>query len=174
LKRILVLCAFGVASVAHAGLVGTKSDPIGAPGGGSSSIGFMPMLQMIIALAIVVGLLKFVLPRIAGKLNKQLVTGVGSTIKIEESAAFAGGTLYVVQARGKTLLLSVSGTGVACLSDLTDPAPAPEPPTFQEMVEAEQEKPMQPFAIVTDPQPSPEDERVSAAAALERLTRLSG
>jgi hypothetical protein len=172
LKRLLVICALGAAGFAHAGFAGTKGDPISSPSGGSS-VGFMSMLQMLIALGIVIALLKVVLPKLAGKLNKKLVTSVGSAIRIEESAAFAGGSLYIVHAKNKTLLLSVATTGVSCLADLTNPEPAPELPSFQELVEAEQEGPMQPFAIVNDPQPSPTEEKASAVAALERLKRLS-
>jgi flagellar biogenesis protein FliO len=136
----------------------------------TGGVGIMSFVQMMVALGIVLLLLKFVLPKLATKLNKKIVTKVGSGIQIEESAAFAGGTLYIVNAKSKSLLLSVNSQGVSCLADLTAPQ-APQP-TFQEIVDKEIEGPMQPFAVVDHALPA--DEAQSAAAALERLKRLSG
>jgi flagellar biogenesis protein FliO len=127
---------------------------------------------MIIALGVVLVLLKLVMPKLVSKLNKKIVTKVGSAIQIEESAAFAGGSLYIVKAKSKTLLLSVTAAGVTCLADLSAQNGEDAMPTFQEMVDNEIEGPMQPFAVVDAALSDESPQRV--ADALERLKRLAG
>lgn len=141
---------------------GTKKDALAtAPAGGSTA---MPLFQMLLALGIVFALLKFGLPKLASKLNKRLVTGVNSSIRIEESANFAGGSLYIVGARDRTLLLSVGTNGVSCVADLTPVERAPEPPLFSEVLDK---------AVVAEPQPSDEPDPVEVRRALDRLARLA-
>lgn len=114
--------------------MGTKTDPMGlgsATGGGGFGIG--PIVQTLLALGLVALLLKFALPKLAASLNKKLRSSGEAGIRIEESATFAGGTLYIVTARNRSLLLSVSTSGVACLADLTS-GPLVEPATFGEML----------------------------------------
>ncbi len=121
----------------------------------------MPLIQMAIALAIVLALLKFVLPKMVGKMNKKLVTSTASALNIEESATFAGGTLYIVRARSKTLLLSVSTQGVNCLADITEPTIAIEEKTeFEEIIDNEPGQTLPNTAVIED--------------ALARLERLAG
>lgn len=206
MRKILTLSALALAAASWAGdgILGTKASPVTGAVTADSGVGAMPFLQMMLALGVVLLLLKFVLPKLANKLNKKIVTKDGSGIQIEESAAFAGGSLYIVKARSKTLLLSVSSTGVTCLSDLTTTQqPAPDLPTFRELVEKEQSGPLQPFAVIeadipnlkAAPKPTPSKAKrvldiddigsnkrepvspgsqADAAAILERLNRLSG
>ncbi len=144
----LTLILLAGSAYAGDGILGTKASPTtGGVTPDSSGVGFMPFMQMILALGVVLLLLKFVMPKLVTKLNKKIVSKDGSSLQIEESAAFAGGSLYIVRAKGKTLLLSASNTGVSCLADLTGSA-APELPSFQEIVEKEQSGPLQPFAVV--------------------------
>lgn len=116
---------------------GTKSDVIRSGASGASGVGLMPFFQMLIALAIVFGLVKILLPKLISKVGKRLVANSGSGVAVHESASFPGGNLYVVEARGRTLLLGVSSAGVSCLADLTEPAP-PAPPAFLEVLERAQ------------------------------------
>jgi len=155
---------------------GAKADPVGQSGAGAGNgPGIGSLFNVLLALGIVYGLLRFAGPKIIGRMNRRLATGVGSDIRIEESATFAGGNLYVVTARGRSLLLSVGSGGVQCLADLTSPTPKePEPPTFGDLVEQEirsvsAERRTEP--PVTDETPVPEDEWTSALARLERLER---
>jgi flagellar biogenesis protein FliO len=178
MRKLLILlgAATGPLAMGGEGFLGTKASPVAGPmTADTGGAGFMPFLQMMIALVIVLALLKFVMPKMVTKLNKKLVTKLGSGIRIEESAAFAGGTLYIVQAKSKTLLLSVTSSGVACLSDLTEAQPQPDLPTFQEIVNKEMAGPLQPLAVVDAT--AIEDAtraREDAHAALERLRRLAG
>lgn len=161
---VLLIPAFSLAQK-----LGTKPDlSLGAP---ASSAG-VPVLQMFVSLAIVLGLLKFVLPKMATKLNKKLATPLNSSIKIEESAHFAGGALYVVSAKGKSLLLSVSNSGVQCLADLSDTAPKPAPePLFMEVLKEEFDHPTATSLQVVNDAPI---DRKQAEEALARLERLVG
>lgn len=164
------------ASVAQETLLGSKKDVIGDVPNTGAGIGIMPLLQMLVALAIVVGLLKFAVPRLAGKVNKKLVTNINSSIRVEESANFAGGTLYIVQAKSKTLLLSVSSTGTTCLADISE-APQKEFPTFNEMLsDHKSQAPRSPAefreVVVEIEEPLTEAER-QAKSMLDRLSRFS-
>lgn len=160
-------------SLSAQGFPGAKSDPVGSSSNAASGAGIGSLFNILLALGIVYGLLKFAMPKMLGRMNRKLATGVGSDIRIEESATFAGGSLYVVSARGRSLLLSVGTQGVQCLADLTDPVPKPEPPTFGDFVEQEiravsaERTPASPTLEET---PVPESEW---ATALERLERLA-
>jgi flagellar biogenesis protein FliO len=137
----------------------------------------MPFLQMMLALAIVLVLIKFVLPKLMGGINKKAVAKSGPGIDVEESTNFAGGQLHVVTVRGKTLLLGSSTSGLTCLADLGSTRPKADAPLFMDMVAQETE---QPSHMYVDPQgqPSPamksalSDEEVQAA--LDRLNKLGG
>lgn len=167
--RILasILAVLAIPAFSLGQKLGTKGDVIvaNAPTSG------VPILQMFISLAIVLGLLKFVLPKIAGKLNKKLVTPLNSGIKIEESAHFAGGALYIVSARGKSLLLSVGTSGVQCLTDLTEANPAKQEPLFMEVLKEEVDRPSVPDMAIVNDEPI---DRKKAQEALARLERLVG
>ena len=168
-KLVTLLAAFaaGNAFAQDAGYLGTKVSGTAAAGGATAPGGVGSFIQMVMALGIVLVLLKTVAPKIIGKLNKRIVTTATSTINIEETACFAGGTLYVIHAKAKTLLVCCSSSGVTCLADLTETTtPAPEIPSFQEIVESA--KPYDPSSAVVTTEPSKDVE-----AALQRLERLA-
>lgn len=178
MKGLSALAFVLAAGFASAGEFGTKSDPIGAgvTSTASTGLGLMPFMQMLVALGIVLLLIKFVLPKAVNKLNKRLVTGVNSTINIEESAAFAGGNLYVVTARNKTMLLSVHASGVNFLADLSEPNTQPDPPLFMDILDREEQKPTPSYT----PEQFANDRAVvetlsedQIEQALTRLSRLS-
>lgn len=142
----------------------------------SATGGFMPLLQMLLALAVVVAVIKFAVPRLATRVNKKLVTTLEGGIKIEESANFAAGSLYVLTARKKTLLVSVTSSGVTCLADLSEPA-APEPASFREILgDQRQAAPLSPAefreAVIEVEEPMTEAER-QAKQMLDRLSRFA-
>lgn len=147
---LIGLCLTVGAYAQDQGLLGTKSSPISA-GSGSSGMGVMPLIQMAIALAVVLGLLKFVLPKMVGKMNKKLVTSATSALHIEESANFAGGTLYVVRAKSKTLLLSVSTQGVNCIADLSEESKVePEKTAFEMIIDEAPGEKLPEYAVVEE------------------------
>lgn len=165
---LTILCLAGLAG-AQDGLLGTKASAIAAPTSSGGGMGVMPLIQMALALGVVMLLLKFVLPRMVGKMNKKLTTNTTGGLQIEESATFAGGTLYVVRARTKTLLLSVSTQGVNCLADITEPEVKTEP-DFEDLV---QQAPGDKAPVVEEPIVEAPQSAV-IETALERLARLAG
>lgn len=156
----------GVFILAHSalaggtGLVGTKLGGDFATPQPAAGVGFAALAQMLFALAIVGFLLKWVLPRIAGKMTKKLTASPEGGIRVEESAQFAGGNLYIVSARGKSLLISVAGANVATLAELPTPTTKPDP--FEVALAEAQVRPPHSAA------------ELEARAALDRLTQLTG
>lgn len=158
-----LLTHFVAASLSHAGggIIGTRTGgEFATPAPSSGGVGFGALAQMILALAIVAFLLKWVLPKVAGKVSKKLVTTADSGIRVEESAQFAGGSLYIVSARGKSILISVTGTQVTTLTEL-DSVPKPIKDPFEQVLEAAQAM------------PTPTSAELEARAALDRLAHLT-
>jgi hypothetical protein len=157
-------------SIAYAGgEYGTKKDvvlPASQPLPSGSTLGGMQLLQMLVAVAIVVAILKFLLPKVLSKVNRRLNTSIGSSIRIEESASFAGGNLFVIGARTKTLLVCVSPHGVTCLADLSEPQ-TQEPKAFFEILDEAATRPQ-----AQSTQQAAEFSNSDIQAALTRLARL--
>lgn len=149
--------------------VASPIQGLGTKPGGSfqavqpTQIGFMPILQLIVALGIVTFLLKWVLPKVAERLNKSFRQKAGQIVTVEETTPFQGGTLLVVKARGKTLLIGSTGTSVSTLADLTE-IPTEVPSPFETQLDAE-------VGIAVEKSGyAPLD----PAEALRRLTQLGG
>ncbi len=138
-RLILLICTVLGSSVAFAadGVLGTKSDSVPALQGPTSSGG--SLLQMVIAVLVVFGLMKYFLPKMMAKFGGKLNPGVGSSIKIEESASFQGGTLYLVTVKDRSLLLGVSGTNLSTLADLGTVSKPDPGPTFMEILDVADE-----------------------------------
>lgn len=167
--RRLLMVSFLIPALAGAQALGTKANSSALAGGASSPVGIMPLFQMLLALGIVFALLKFGLPKVASRLNKHLATPLNSSIRIEESANFAGGALYLVNVKKRSLLISVGSQGVSCLADVTEtPTASTEPATFEELVQSA------PEWTPTEPQPETDGSLSTDAikAALDRLSRL--
>ncbi len=142
--------AFLLAQDANTAL-GTKGDlikPETTDQATCPNIGFTQFLPMLVALAIIFVLLKFVAPKMIGKFNKRLTTPLNSPIILEESANFATGNLQVVTVRGKSLLLAITPQGVTCLSEVPSKAPEDPVPAFFELLDKEAVEP-RPQRIVT-------------------------
>lgn len=140
MKGLCVVLAWMGAAVALAQAdLGVKADLVATPVRSSQPIvSAMDLLQLVVSLVLVLALVKFALPKLLGKFSGKLSTTAGSSIRIEESAHFANGQLYVVTVRGRTLLLSAGTQGVRCLVDLTQGKPnLEEPPAFFEMLDAQ-------------------------------------
>ncbi|MBS1707322.1 MAG: hypothetical protein JSS65_01230 [Armatimonadetes bacterium] len=155
-KTALLGLAFTLTSFAWAGeTLGTKKDLTTAP---ATSVGpavsGMEVFQMVAALAVVFGLLKWGLPFVMSKFTKRLDTSIDNPIRSMESANFGGGTLQVVEVRDRTLLLSVTASGASLVCDLTTTpsAEAVKPKAFFELLDEKraEEKPVAPTHAVVD------------------------
>lgn len=167
----LGLIAVALALSAQEKGLGTKAEVKlpQMPESNTGSVGFLPLLQMVVALGIVLAIIKWLLPKMLGKVNKKVHTRLTSSIEIEESASFAGGQLLVVKARGRTLLLCSNGAQVSCLADLTEGAPLhTDEPAFFEVVDQAQKKPESVLAAVLMNEETDEDQQ----RRIDRLQRL--
>lgn len=141
------------------GIHGLREDaptPMQEAAGG---IGFQSLAQMLIALAIVVVLIRWLVPKYASKFGKRPKVNTNNP-DIEEVGALALGPnqAHLIKVRGRTLLVGSSAQGVSLIADLTDDAgvfhlPIQEPASSQ------------PQAYI---EPGPTD----FDSVLERLNRL--
>lgn len=172
MRRLLCLSALAapVASLCQVGTyAGTKADNVkSVPVAGPSGMGMMPFFQMLLALAIVYLALKLWLPKLISKFKKRIVPSAEGGIRIQESAAFAGGSLYIIEARGKSLLVCAAATGVTCLATLQD-EPKP-PPCFLDVLDEVQQGAAPPEISGADSTP-PDD---SILDNVDRIIRGTG
>ena len=185
MKSLFIALGFALpGSLALAQELGTKPDlSLGNPTSFSAPNSVMPLVQLAVVVGIIVLALKCVLPRMLPMINKKLNPSLGSRIKIEESASFAGGTLYIVSVGDQSALLSVSSQGVQKVMNLGGKEVDAEP-AFFEHVDKRAEKPIARAAVVLreDPdairEPKPAVANTmspdQAAIALDRLKRLIG
>lgn len=160
----LVVASFGWAQNA---LSGMKDDVITAPttqasGGGS----VMPLVHLFLVIGVLFVLIKFALPKVLLKMTNKLTPSLGSSIRVEESASIGTGGAYVIQVRGRTLLVGASSTGgLTLLCDLTEEAQREaEVPAFFEVLDQ---------AVETIDEPKQETEP-AVSDRLERLLRGVG
>lgn len=166
--------AFGTKSAGGAGTTAAMSS------GGPS---IFSIIQMIIAVAIVVGLMKFVLPKIVSKMGGKLTTNLNGGIRIEESATFPGGNLYVVTVSDRKLLLGATAQSISTLADL-GPVVKPNPgPAFLDFLDSADSSKVTPATEVIPtravvameaPVQAAEEKDSDPREALERLARLMG
>lgn len=152
MHRVLTALLVVVAAVARAAEeAALKAEPaIGAAP--APVLDFRPLLQMLIALAIVVVAIKYGLPRLMGAAQKKMSTSLGGAIRIEESATIPGGSLYLVTVRDRTLLLGITAQGVQNLADLTPSPDTPAaPPAFFELVDQRLQAPAT-HAVIVEPE----------------------
>lgn len=175
----LALTALAIAEVPD---LGAKQDIVlNSPERPTSLVGGWDMVQMLVALAIVFFLLKWALPKVVARMHKKGISSSDGSISVEESATFGGGNLQIVSARGKTLLLCVSQSGVTCLADLTK-IEVPqmtetkiEEPAFFELVDQASEKDEETLrAVVEIEEPVTAVDQDETQAVLARLERLTG
>lgn len=191
MRNVLALACLAGANLANAaeetakGAFGTKSSGGAGSTAAMSSGGpsIFSIIQMIIAVAIVVGLMKYVLPKIVSKMGGKLTTTLNGGIRIEESATFPGGNLYVVTVSDRKLLLGATAQSISTLADL-GPVIKPNPgPAFLDYLDtadtskvtpAAEAVPTRAVVAVEAPMPVEEEKESDPREALERLARLMG
>ena len=128
---VAVLSLFTFSSAGD-GIFGTKVSPV-TTNGTESTVGFFPVVQMVLALIVVLALVKWVMPLLVKKYSNRSVKGSTGGIRIEETTTMGPANLSVVSVRGRTLLLGATAENVTCLADLT--VVEAEPPTFQDLLD---------------------------------------
>lgn len=128
--KLFVVGAFlsPVLAFAGDGILGTKAGG-GISTGISAGSGSPPLVQTLIAIAIVLILMKYGLPRLVRFAG---VKSGSDGIRIEESATVGGGSVHVITTRGRTLLVGAGSGGFTTLADLTKPITTE--PLFMDMV----------------------------------------
>lgn len=101
-----------------------------------AGIGPMQLLQLLLALAIVVILLKVVLPRLAPRIQRRIAHHPGSSVRVTESIELGGAGLHLVQVRDRELLIGTATSGVQLIADVTPASSSPPPPTFLDFVDS--------------------------------------
>ena len=173
ISTLTLVSLLAASAWADDGLLGTKGDTASALQGPTSSGG--SLLQMIIAVLVVFGLMKFFLPKMVAKFGGKLSVGIGSSIKIEESASFQGGTLYLVNVKNRSLLLGVAGTSITTLADLGSTNKSDLGPTFMEILDvADETKAIntEPIEELATPEFAVVETGSQAKDALQRLQKL--
>jgi len=136
----------------------TKQDLVlNSAGGGAPSI--WPLVQAMLVLGVLFVLVKWLGPKLIGRMGKRLSTSLNSPIRLEEAAQCGVASLQVVEVRGRTLLLASGPQGVTFLTDLTTPVDGPAPEAF--------------FEVLDSAEGTPEKAVVAENEAFERLTRLT-
>jgi flagellar biogenesis protein FliO len=100
--------------------LGTKPNLINESTGGTSLLNGWDILQMLAALAVVIGLLAWLLPKFAKKMGGKFSASAESSMRVEETANVGASSLYVVKVRGRCLLLGSTQQSISCLADLTE------------------------------------------------------
>lgn len=157
-------------------LAGTKSSPIPAPAG--AAMPTLPLLQTLVALAIVAALIKWVLPRCASWLTRRTTGATGTGIRVEATATVGTATLHVVHAGGRRVLIGVTGQSVSSLAEWEDDSASTAGPAFLDILDAAVENPPS-RAVIEPPQTRTKPTarlktQEEVEDALQRLRRLAG
>lgn len=162
LRLLLVTAVLVMATVSSAkgtALDAARQDPVSKAAAGSSGLPILPLLAAVLGLGAIV---KLGGPKLLAFAGSRVHTSVGSGITIVETANVAQGALYVIQVRGKTLLIGATSGAVATLADLTESSQAQvAEPAFFEHFDA---------ALVE----APAAESIEEDTPLNRLNRLMG
>lgn len=157
------------------GFLGTKK--VGAASvvnqAAPDNLGMGSFLQMTIALLIVFGLLKWVLPGLMNKI-KMAPKEDARDLRISEQVQIGPITVCKLRVGDRLLLIGCSAQSVALLADLTNQEETPQPLTFAELLESAPAKPE--FLAYHEPEPpideAPEPPVGSTESQLLRLQRL--
>jgi flagellar biogenesis protein FliO len=177
-KRFSVALAVLIAAAANAqtGFLGTKASPNPAPAP-AQGVGIGGLIQMLAALAIVAFLLKFVLPKLAGKFNGKWLAKPSGQMKLEESLNVPGGALHLVTVRGRTFLLGVTPQAIHTVAEVSAPPQAHVPDPFEvTLLEASPFEPSQPLenGHTENGESEETQQEITPAEALRRLAQITG
>jgi len=117
-----------VSAIAQEGvLTGTKPDPVSRPTGTDG--GWMPLLQMLGAVIVVGGAVKYALPRWL-RAKPKTTTGPKADLRLVESLPNGFGSYQIIEASGRRYLVAIQQSSTTLLADISER----QDETFQEVL----------------------------------------
>jgi flagellar biogenesis protein FliO len=166
--------------------LGTRTGGGFNPVGDTPGFGIGALVQMLIALGIVGFLLKWLLPKLAGKWLDPAKTKPGKSIVVLESTPLGATQLHLLEVQGQKLLIAATSTTTSLLKDFSHPSnvitthligPA-DSTHFSEDEKSEtgedlEQEPFEKILFSEEAAPPLMIKPVNAQDALERLTRIA-
>ncbi|RMG27042.1 MAG: hypothetical protein D6724_00600 [Armatimonadetes bacterium] len=122
-----------------------KDDPVTPLSGATSGLHLGSVIQMLAALAIVVLIVRWVVPKILNRWQPKAEAQDPSAIRILGSAAVGAGSVHILEVEGRRFLVGSSANGFCLLSELGEEEVPAHSPTndlslgnegrFQEMLD---------------------------------------
>ncbi|MCH8275573.1 MAG: flagellar biosynthetic protein FliO [Armatimonadetes bacterium] len=110
-----------IAQAGAPGLGGLKEDPIPPFSGTTTGLGVTSLFQMILALAIVVLLIRWIVPKYLSKAGrKRSADEPGGEIEVLATTPVGSGHIHLIRTRGRTMLLGSAQQGITLISDLEE------------------------------------------------------
>jgi len=135
---LVPLISGATASWAQDALARAKDDMV--PQNASNfdtGVGPMQLVQLLLALAVVIVALKFVLPRLAPRLQRRITHRPSASMQVAETIEMGSASLHLVRVRDRELLIGAVPTGLQLLADVTPSRATPaSPPTFLDFVDS--------------------------------------
>lgn len=100
-------------------LSGLKEDPVQTFSHPGAPVGWQSIFQLLIALAIVIAIVKWVVPKYAGKAARKF-TSKTNELQVIEAAELATGQILLVKTHNKLLLIGATAQEFSLLADLTE------------------------------------------------------
>lgn len=142
------------------GIQGLREDATTPMQEAAGGIGFQSLAQLLIALAIVVILIRWLVPKYASKFaKKSKLSSYNPDIEELGMVTLGPNQAHLIKVRGRTLLVGSGTQGVSLLADLTEDSGVFHLPI------------MEPAA--TEPRAYVESNQADFDSVLERLNRLS-
>lgn len=126
-----------IESPAVESIEGLRNDPISPAGAAYDGIGFQSLAQLIVALAVVVILIRWLVPKYAAKYARRKRSLSNVDIREVASVTLGVSQAHLIEVRGRTLLLGSNAQGLTLLADLTDDSGTflmPAPPSNAQQV----------------------------------------
>lgn len=109
-----------LAQIQGPGLDGLRDDAIPPFSGASGPLGFETLLQMILALAAVVVLIRWAVPKVANRFARTQVAAQNKNLVIEETVTVGANQIMIVRLGERKLVIGASAQGLTLLAEVAD------------------------------------------------------
>jgi flagellar biogenesis protein FliO len=100
-------------------LSGLKEDPVQNFSHAGAPVSWQSILQLLVALAIVIAIVRWVVPKYAGKAARRFTTK-SNELSVIEAANLSTGQILLVRVHHKLLLIGATSQEFSLLADLTE------------------------------------------------------